>query len=78
VSVAGYDDLELAASVHPALTTLHVPAETVGELTAKTVIQLVNGEEIDRHVEVNLRLVARKSTGPLVTREAPAVAASLK
>jgi LacI family transcriptional regulator len=64
VSIAGYDDLELAGSIHPALTTLRVPADAVGELTAKTVIGILNGAEIDAHVQVDLELVVRGSTGP--------------
>jgi LacI family transcriptional regulator len=48
VSVVGYDDIPVAAYVHPALTTVRQPIREVGELAARIVLdRLATAEEGD-------------------------------
>lgn len=64
VSIVGFDDLEVATLVDPALTTLHVPARRMGELAAKLITdpQLAARDGVVN--ELSIRLVVRGSTGP--------------
>ncbi len=41
VSITGFDDIELANIVHPALTTVHVPHREMGRIAAQELIEMV-------------------------------------
>jgi LacI family transcriptional regulator len=69
LSIVGFDDLDLASQLQPALTTVHVPAEAMWRLAADSVLALLRGERPPAATEVAVSLVVRGSTGP-----APAVA----
>ncbi len=43
VSVTGFDDIEVATIVDPALTTVHVPHRDMGGLAAQTLLQMLGG-----------------------------------
>jgi LacI family transcriptional regulator len=45
VSVAGFDDIESTQYVYPALTTIHVPMQQIGEIGVKQVLKVINHEE---------------------------------
>ncbi len=69
ISVVGYDDIEIASLVHPALTTIHQPIDKMIEIGAKMLMHLItknNGEEekSERGGQNKLRpwLVEREST----------------
>lgn len=63
LSVAGFDDSELAEFVHPALTTVRADPFGFGEAAARTLNLLVDGEEPVADVELApARLVVRRST----------------
>jgi LacI family transcriptional regulator len=64
VSLVGFDDLEIATLVEPALTTLHVPAKRMGELAAKIISDPQVAARNGVVNELPLRLVVRRSTGP--------------
>lgn len=68
VSVIGFDDLDFAEHVHPALTTIRVPT---GEMGAKAVDELlarVDGRQAPRRLApMKLQLVVRGSTAPAPT-----------
>lgn len=65
LSVAGFDDIPLAAQVWPQLTTVRQPLEAMANLAAKQLIRLVRNETPQelRNV-VDAELVIRQSTGP--------------
>jgi LacI family transcriptional regulator len=44
VSVVGYDDIPVAAYVHPALTTVRQPIREVGEVAARIVLDRLAAE----------------------------------
>lgn len=65
-SVAGYDDIDIAAHFVPPLTTIHQPRRAVGEQAAHLLISLLNGAPPEAEkVQLEPWLVARKSTAPL-------------
>ncbi|MGX0974614.1 LacI family transcriptional regulator [Roseovarius sp. MBR-51] len=43
VSVTGFDDIELATVVDPALTTVHVPHREMGRAAARLLVEMVGG-----------------------------------
>jgi LacI family transcriptional regulator len=73
LSIVGFDDLELAAQVQPALTTVRVPAEDMWRCAAERLLAALQGDELPRATEIELALVVRGSTGP-----APKVTAAAK
>ena len=66
VSVVGFDDVMIAATTHPALTTIHQPLRAMGQAAASTLLKLIRHEIPQPHpavITVYPRLVVRKSTG---------------
>ena len=65
ISVTGFDNLKLADFVSPALTTVHIPRERIGQLTFE---RLVPDEKktnsFGRELWIDPELVVRESTGP--------------
>lgn len=61
VSVTGFDDIELAEIVSPALTTVHVPHREMGRKAARELISMVEGTSEGRSICINTRLVVRQS-----------------
>ncbi len=61
VSVIGFDDIELASVVSPSLTTVHVPHKEMGKIAAETLYGLVTDLSTPKHVELETRIVMRKS-----------------
>lgn len=65
VSVTGFDDIELAEIVSPALTTVHVPHREMGRKAARELTAMVEGNSEGRSICINTRLVNRSSlAGP--------------
>jgi LacI family transcriptional regulator len=64
LSIVGFDDLDLARHVQPALTTVRVPAEEMWRLAAERVIDAMRGAEVPRTTEIEVALVVRDSTAP--------------
>ena len=64
VSLVGYDDLPLAAFIVPPLTTIHQPAQQIGEAAAQAAYDLINGKVPAAYVP-KLRLILRESTRAL-------------
>jgi DNA-binding LacI/PurR family transcriptional regulator len=65
ISVVGCDDIPMADTVSPALTTLAVPAVQAGEVAGRAV--LAAGEADGLHQTLAARLVVRSSTGAAPT-----------
>ena len=62
VAIVGFDDVPMAADVTPPLTTVCLPAETLGRTAAAMLMQLITGEEItERTVLLETHLVVRQS-----------------
>jgi LacI family xylobiose transport system transcriptional regulator len=76
VSIVGFDDIDLAATTDPALTTVHQPVRRKGEEAARLLLSLVDGmgPEPAEHRRLETRLIIRASTAaPVMRREVPGV-----
>jgi LacI family transcriptional regulator, galactose operon repressor len=71
LSIVGFDDLELAGQLQPALTTVRVPAEEMWKLAAERVIDALRGAAVPRATEIEVALVVRGSTAPPAKGPAP-------
>ncbi|WSJ89270.1 LacI family transcriptional regulator [Streptomyces sp. NBC_01304] len=67
ISVTGFDDLTLATAVDPELTTLHLPAEQVGERGMHALLAVLDNQAPDS-AALPVELVVRGSTAPPRTR----------
>lgn len=68
VSVAGFGDIRMAGSLHPSLTTVHVPLYELGRQGFLVAIRILAGERaVTQRLEVFLE--PRESTGPARPRE---------
>ncbi|WP_244490691.1 LacI family DNA-binding transcriptional regulator [Aureimonas frigidaquae] len=65
ISVVGFDDIEFAGHVTPALTTICQPREVIGEAAARRMLGLLQGEAFDEETIIPVTLVVRASTAPL-------------
>lgn len=63
VSIAGIDNLEMAAHVSPALTTVHIPTAQIGERAAKVILTRLRGEPGPVLEQLPIALVVRQSCG---------------
>ena len=64
ISIAGFDNLELAVHFNPPLTTIEVPTDEMGINAASHLLGRLNGDEVARHHSVDVQLIVRKSTAP--------------
>lgn len=64
VSIVGFDDLELARHVQPALTTVQVQSEQMWGTAADRLLAALRREPAPRATEIDVSLVVRESTGP--------------
>jgi LacI family transcriptional regulator, galactose operon repressor len=63
VSVIGYNDVPLLHHFDPALTTVRLPGEELGEIAGGEAMRILRGEKVRRQ-RVAPELVVRGSTGP--------------
>ena len=65
VSIVGFDDVEHATIVTPALTTVRQPLAEMGRTAVSLLSRLLDGNQFETlHVELATRLVVRDSTAP--------------
>lgn len=64
VSITGFDDIELATLVTPALTTVHVPHQEMGRLAARCLVEMVEQSAQPRPAPLATELRLRDSLGP--------------
>lgn len=69
LSIVGFDDLELASHLQPALSTVHVPAEAMWRRAADRVLAELRGEAAPHETPIEVSLVVRGSTGPPARRK---------
>lgn len=64
VSVTGFDDIELARVIRPALTTVHVPHRQMGREAARMLIRMVAGQKPVDSLRLATELCLRETLGP--------------
>ena len=65
VSVVGFDDIELAQTTDPPLTTVHQPIRGKGEEAARLLLSVIAGtSQPPGHRRLATQLIVRASTGP--------------
>jgi len=65
LSIAGFDDVDLARHVWPALSTVHQPTAEIAASAVDLLVDRLDGVQIaDPHRTLEVRLVERASTGP--------------
>jgi LacI family transcriptional regulator len=65
LSVVGFDDVEHASIVTPAVTTIRQPLAEMGRTAVNLLMRLLERQRFETlHVELGTRLVVRQSTGP--------------
>ena len=65
VSVTGFDDIELATVVEPALTTVHVPHREMGRRAAELLLARIDGTSGHARIRLDTHVVERASLGPV-------------
>lgn len=65
LSVAGFDNRECSSAYSPGLTTMALPLNEIGKISARILIELVRGEEAstDPVIKLRCRLIERESVG---------------
>lgn len=64
LSITGFDDLELARHLQPALTTVQVPTEQMWSIAADRLLAALSGEVVERDTAIDVSVVLRQSTAP--------------
>ncbi|MBM9593834.1 LacI family DNA-binding transcriptional regulator [Roseitranquillus sediminis] len=65
VSVVGFDDIDLAAHLHPALTTVHQPRRRIGTAAAEALLTLMAGGKLtNTDTVLPVELTVRASAKP--------------
>ena len=63
VAVVGYGDIDTAAYMTPALTTLAMPYEAIAQAAMDLMLEQLEGQDTPRQVTLRSRLVVRESCG---------------
>lgn len=62
ISIIGFDDIEVASQIVPALTTVAAPIKDISKIAVNLLRRLIEGESIEnRHIALPARIVVRKS-----------------
>ena len=62
VSVVGFDDIEFASIIFPALTTVRQPLHDMGAMAAELLLRKLSNDERVENVRIRPALVVRSST----------------
>ncbi|SIS67601.1 LacI family DNA-binding transcriptional regulator [Neptunomonas antarctica] len=66
VSITGFDDMWLASSISPRLTTVRTPQQQMGVLAAKYLVSKLKGEDVPTPHPLETELIVRESCAPPV------------
>ena len=64
ISVTGFDNVKLSEFCYPALTTVHIPRDTIGHLICDTLLSKSERTVADHDMVIDPEFVLRDSTGP--------------
>ena len=63
ISITGFDDIELASVIEPALTTVHVPHRKMGRMAVRMLVDMIHNREI-QSCELETSVQFRDTLGP--------------
>lgn len=66
MSITGFDDMEAASILVPALTTVRIPMRQLGEVAAEHMLMQLDGADTPRAVEVGVDLMVRGTTAGIL------------
>ena len=66
VSVASFNDFQLAGAINPQLTTIRVPFYELGKRLADRILELINGKQTHQKLVIKGKLIVRQSAGKKV------------
>ncbi|MDE2810282.1 MAG: LacI family DNA-binding transcriptional regulator [Gemmatimonadota bacterium] len=69
VAVVGNDDIDVAARMTPALTTLAIPYEEIAEMAMDLILEQLQGQDEPRHIVLESPLVVRESCGANISEK---------
>lgn len=64
VSVVGFDDIDLALVIEPAITTVRVPHRRMGRAAAELLLRMISSVGLNDSVEFDTEIVVRSSLAP--------------
>jgi DNA-binding LacI/PurR family transcriptional regulator len=69
ISVIGFDDIEVASQIVPALTTIAAPVEDIAKYACTMLMTMLRGEQLEfRHIVLDAHLVVRETCSTLSQR----------
>jgi LacI family transcriptional regulator len=66
LSICGIDNQELSRELIPRLTTVNLPTEDLGRITANQIIAALSGEKLPKQRLLPFELLVRESTAPAI------------
>ena len=63
IAVVGFDDVKMAAYMHPALTTVRTHPKTMGSMAVKMVLDQMRGRDVPVQISIPPQLIVRESCG---------------
>jgi LacI family transcriptional regulator len=70
VAIAGFNDISVAQFMNPPLTTIHLPAEEIGETAVELLLERVSGRELGKCITLASKVIWRGSTRAPITAAA--------
>lgn len=64
LSICGIDNHELSEAINPGLTTINLPTQALGRITADAILSAISGQEIAANALLPFELIVRGSTAP--------------
>jgi LacI family transcriptional regulator len=68
ISVVGFDDIDLATLIEPALTTVHVPHRRMGQSAAQLLLKLRDQHQQCQSIAIEPDIIVRESLAPISRR----------